>query len=76
MGIKEERSIYGGLILNGICTAYLLKIVLADKDVVLVDVVVVLTARLILYVGLELDIVPLNVDVVGELEDLKFAKRR
>lgn len=79
MGTKEERLIYGGLILNGICTAYLLKIVLADKDAVLVDVVVVLTVRLILHVGLELDIVLLNVDVVGELgelEGLKFAKKR
>ncbi|KAJ5393992.1 uncharacterized protein N7487_011633 [Penicillium crustosum] len=76
MGIKEEPLIYGGRILNGICTVYLLKIVLADKDAVLVDVAVVLTARLILYVDLESDIALLNVDVVGELEGLIFATKR
>ncbi|KAJ5186988.1 hypothetical protein N7449_009982 [Penicillium cf. viridicatum] len=47
MGLYEERLSYGGPILNGICTACLLKIVLTDKDAVLVDVDVVLTVRLI-----------------------------
>jgi hypothetical protein len=74
MGMSEEGLSYGGPILNDICTACLLKIVLADKDAVPVDVAVVLGARSILHVYLELDIVPLSVDVVGELEALKFPK--
>jgi hypothetical protein len=75
MGLGYERSSYGGPTLNGICTACSLKIVLADKDAVLVDVAVVLTVRLVRRVCLELDIVPLNVNVVAELEALTFLKK-
>lgn len=53
----------------------LLKIVLAGMGAVLVDVGVVLTVGLIPRVVLELDIVLLNVDVVTELEALKFLKK-
>ncbi|OQD61671.1 hypothetical protein PENPOL_c015G00363 [Penicillium polonicum] len=48
MGINYERSSSGGPILGGICTVCLSKTVLADKDAVLVDVAVVISARLIL----------------------------
>ncbi|KAJ5804013.1 uncharacterized protein N7518_000316 [Penicillium psychrosexuale] len=65
----------GGPILDGICTAFLLKIVLADKDAVLVIVAVVTTARLILRGSLELDIVLSDVDVVGNFEALTFPKK-
>ena len=41
----------------------------------LVGVGVVLTVRLILHVVLELDIVPLSVDAVAELEALTFLKK-
>ena len=75
MGFSYEHLSYDGLTQNGICTACLLKIVLVDKDAVLVDAAVVLTAKLILRVGSGLDIVPLNVDVVGELEALAFLKK-
>ncbi|KAJ5449310.1 hypothetical protein N7445_004131 [Penicillium cf. griseofulvum] len=75
MAIGYEHLSYGGLTQNGICTVCLLKIVLVDKDAVLVDAAVVLTAKLILRVGSVLDIVPLNVDVVGELEALTFLKK-
>lgn len=69
------RLSYGGPILNGICTACLLKIVLAGVDAVLVDVGVVLTVRLTLHVVLELEIVPLSADAVVELEVLKSLKK-
>ncbi|KAJ5801066.1 uncharacterized protein N7518_003134 [Penicillium psychrosexuale] len=75
MGMNEMRLSYGGPILNGICIAFSLKIVLADKDAVLVDVAVVLTVRSILRGGLELDIVLSNVGVVGELEALTSPKK-
>lgn len=75
MSIFNERLSYGGPILNGICTVCLLKIVLADKDAVLVGVDVVLTVRLILRIRLELDIVLLNVHVVGEPEALTFLQK-
>ncbi|KAJ5515492.1 hypothetical protein N7527_007052 [Penicillium freii] len=70
MGINYERSSSGGPILGCICTVCLSKTVLADKDAVLVDVAVVISARLILRVSLELDIVLLVVDVVGHFEAL------
>ncbi|OQE06593.1 hypothetical protein PENVUL_c017G06688 [Penicillium vulpinum] len=75
MGFSYEHLSYGGPTLNGICTACSLKIVLADKDAVLVDVTAVLTVRSTLRVYLELDIVPLNVNVVAELEALMFLKK-
>ena len=75
MSIYNERLSYGGPILNGICTVCLLNIVLADKDAVLVDVDVVLTVRLIPRIRLELDIVLLNVHVVGEPEALTFLQK-
>jgi hypothetical protein len=75
MGFSYEHLSYGGLTQDGICTVFLLKIVLVDRDAVLVDAAVVLTAKLILRVGSGLDIVPLNVDVVGELEALAFLKK-
>ena len=53
----------------------LLKTVPADKDAVLVDVVVVVSARLILCASLELVIVLLVVDVVGDFEALIFLKK-
>lgn len=53
----------------------LLKIALADKDAVLVDVGVVIPERSILRVSLELDIVLLGVDVVGDFEASTFPKR-
>ena len=52
-----------------------MKIVLVDKDAVLVNVVVVLVARLILRANLELDIALWNVDVVAGLEALIFLER-
>lgn len=48
---------------------------LADKDAVLVDVAVVVSAILISRANLGLDIVPLNVDVVGDFEALIFPKK-
>ncbi|KUM62190.1 hypothetical protein ACN42_g4916 [Penicillium freii] len=68
-----EQLCYGDPILNGICTVCLLKIVLADKDAVLVNVAAVLIVRP--RVHLELDIVQLNVGAVVELEALTFLKK-
>lgn len=75
MGFNEEALSYGGPILNGTCTVCSLKIVLVDKDAVLVNVAAVLAARLILRANLELDIALWNVDVATGLGALKFLKR-
>lgn len=47
---------------------------LADKDAVLVDVAVVVSVRLIPCASLELVIVPLDMDVVGDFEGWIFPK--
>ena len=61
--------------LGGICTVCLLKTVLAEKDAVLVDVAVVVSARLILCASLELVIVLLAMDIVGDFAALIFPKK-
>ncbi|KAJ5882585.1 uncharacterized protein N7529_001257 [Penicillium soppii] len=73
---RQEHLIYGGHILDGICTKPLWTIVLVEKGAVPAGVAAVSTATLTIHASLELDIVLFNVHVVEEHEVALIFLRR